>query len=289
MTTTPPPAGGPPTAPPGTPVEVLRPENPIHQIRIYSHSPVYYWWPLWVIGYIMAFLTYADRHIAPIVPEGSLYQASSNSIILPPGSPAPGSNNPGLKFASPDSPKIGEHMSESKNLGIIFTVALLMIIFITNTPLRGLWSAVFLLLVIVATLVFAQLHWWDRIFHFFGRISIHMNLGFYVFFSTLLLALWLAVVFGFDRMHYWLFRPGQVTFEAVFGGGQRAYDPNGMVFEKRLSDLFRHYLLGLGSGDLIITFGGAATREPIQIPNVLFLTHAKIRRLEAMIAEKPIT
>ena len=90
-------------------------------------------------------------------------------------------------------------------------------------------------------------------------------------------------------MHYWVFRPGQVTFDAVWGSGQRAYDPNGMVFEKRQSDFFRHYMLGLGSGDLVIAFAGAANRDPIQIPNVLFLTRAKIRRLEGMISEKPIT
>lgn len=285
MTTTPPP----PTAPPGTDVEVLRAETPIRPIRIFSHSPIFYWWPMWVIGYIMAILTFVGHHIAPIVPEDSRYDASTNSIILPQGSHAPGRTNAGLKLADPDKQKIGEHMSENKNMGIIFTMALLMVIFITNTPLRGLWSAIFLLVVAIMTLVFAQLKWWENIFHFFGHLSIHMNMGFYVFFSTLLFVLWAAVVFGFDRMHYWVFRPGLVVYESVFGGGQKTYDPSGMVFEKRLSDVFRHYLLGLGSGDLIITFGGAARGEAIQVPNVLFLTQHKIRRLEAMISEKPIT
>jgi hypothetical protein len=284
MTTTPtPPAGPTPTPAPAVPTTAGSQE-----IRIYSHSSIYYWWPVWACGYILAILTYTSGTVAPIIPIHSIYQAATNSIVLPQGTPAPGSNNIALESTEPGKPpRLGEHMSENKNLGVIFTIVLLMVVFITNTPLRGLWSAVFLLLVLVGYLTLQKWGWTPKILHFFNHISIHMNMGFYIFFSTVLCILWFAVVFGFDRMHYWVFRPGQVTFEAVFGGGQKSYDAAGMVFEKQLSDIFRHYMLGLGSGDLIITFGGAANREPIHIPNVLFLTQHMIRRLENMVAEKP--
>jgi len=168
----------------------------------------------------------------------------------------------------------------------VFTVILLAVMFITNTPLRGLWSAIAVLLVIVMTVTFAWMGWWADILAALGRISIHMNMGFYMLFSTLLFMLWASVVFGFDRMRYWKFQPGQLTYESLFGGGQKSYDTSGMLFEKLRDDPFRHWLLGIGSGDLVINTYGAQ-REKLQIPNVLFLDRILIR-LQKMVAERPL-
>jgi len=50
-----------------------------------------------------------------------------------------------------------------------------------------------------------------------------------------------------------------------------------MVFEKIQSDLFRHWILGLGAGDIrIITTG--ARREEVLLSNILFVS----RRLAIM-------
>jgi hypothetical protein len=75
--------------------------------------------------------------------------------------------------------------------------------------------------------------------------------------SSLPFLFWLAVVFAFDRMHYWKFPPGRLTYESSFGGGQKSYDTSGMLFEKLRDDPFRHWLLGMGSGDLVIATAGA--------------------------------
>src|SRR5579864_3184908 len=69
---------------------------------------------------------------------------------------------------------------------VVFTVVLLLVVFITNTPLRGLWSGIAVLLIAVMTVTFAWMGVWPQILAFFGRISIHMNMGFYVCFSSLL-------------------------------------------------------------------------------------------------------
>jgi len=50
-------------------------------------------------------------------------------------------------------------------------------------------------------------------------------------------------------------------------------------------DLFRHWILGFGSGDLRIRAFGAQ-QDLIFIPNVL-LVGSKVRRIEHMIAAKP--
>jgi len=185
----------------------------VSEFRIYSHSTIFYWWPVWVVGYVMAAITFAEGSRAAIVPAGSAYDFSQHAIVLPAGSAHPGIGGS----------EIGERSAESKNLGVVFAVVLLLVVFITNTPLRGLWSAIAVLVVIVTTVTLAWMGMWAGILTYFGRISIHMNMGFYIFFSSLLFLLWAAVVFGFDRMHYWKFRPGQLTYETSFGGGQKSY------------------------------------------------------------------
>ena len=49
-----------------------------------------------------------------------------------------------------------------------------------------------------------------------------------------------------------------------------------MVVHKRRDDLFRHWILGFGSGDLIVRTGGA-NPQAFELPNVLFVG-PKLRR-----------
>lgn len=44
------------------------------EVKIVSHSNLFYWWPVWVAGYLMALLTYWDGHLMAIVPEGTVAQ-----------------------------------------------------------------------------------------------------------------------------------------------------------------------------------------------------------------------
>lgn len=245
------------------------------EIKIYSHSTLFYWWPVWVMGFVMAALTYSEGSRAVIVPRGTVYAESSGAIVLPAGVPHVGTAEP----------EFGQLSAASKNLGVVFTITLLLVVFITNTPLRGLWSAIVVLLVAVMTVTFAWLGLWPQILAYCGRIDIHLNMGFYLVFSSLLFLLWFAVVFVFDRMNYWKFRPGQLTHESMFGGGQKSYDTSGMLFEKLRDDPFRHWLLGMGSGDLVINTSGAE-HERLQISNVLRLDGI-LHRLQNMISERP--
>jgi hypothetical protein len=80
-------------------------------------------------------------------------------------------------------------------------------------------------------------------------------------------------------------RPGQITHETVIGGAEKSYDTRGMVFEKHRGDLFRHWVLGFGSGDIQISTTGAK-RETLYVPNVLFV-NSKINEIQHLIAMKP--
>src|SRR6185312_15034245 len=62
---TPPVAPYAPVAPSQTaPVPVVpvqpAPEQLPQAVRVYSHSTFFYWWPVWLAGYIMALVTYLD-------------------------------------------------------------------------------------------------------------------------------------------------------------------------------------------------------------------------------------
>lgn len=219
------------------------------EVRLYSHSTLFYWWPVWVIGYAMAFVTYLQGGVV------RLDEATRESSLT--------SSAPGLTF----------------------TIVLLLVVFFTNVRVRGMASLAAILGVGFVVTLLAWLGWWDYILRAIPELSIQLNLGFYLVFSSVLLAMWLLTFFVFDRMVFWRVRPGQLTEERVIGGGELSYDTRGMLFEQHADDFFRHIVLGLGAGDLRLTTTGAK-KEEIEIPNVLF-AQSKVRKIQRLVAVKP--
>jgi len=80
------------------------------EIRVYSHSSIFYWWPVWAAGFIMAFITYSDGTRSAVVPDHpkhhATYDAANHTITLPPDYVLPGNSH---------SP-LGDRMASSKNL-----------------------------------------------------------------------------------------------------------------------------------------------------------------------------
>jgi len=175
--------------------------------------------------------------------------------------------------------------SPSKNLGVLFTITFFLVILIANVSVRGMASVVVILSAIVATLTLAYFQLWDPVFEAFGHLAIYMNLGFYLFFSSVVFLVWAFTFFIHDRLTYYRVRPGQITHETLIGNAEASYDTRGMLFEKHQADLFRHWILGVGSGDLSITTTGAKT-QTFSIPNVLFI-NSKLDIIQRMIAAKP--
>jgi hypothetical protein len=220
----------------------------VEELRVYSHSTFFYWWPVWVTGYIMAAVTRM---------HGQTVQIGNTEVW----------------------------MDHSKNMGVLFTLVFFLVILFTNITLRGMASVVVILGIAFVSLLLAYMGWWEDVLNWMGRLSIFMNMGFYVFFSSLVLLVWAVSVFVYDRLSYWRVTPGQLTHDAVIGGAQKSYDTRGMVFEKQRQDLFRHWILGFGSGDILISTTGAR-RETFSIPNVLFVD-AKVSAIQKMIAMQP--
>ncbi len=215
-------------------------------VTLISHSPVIYWWPAIIAAFAVGIVTYLQGAHLP--------GDSSGSFVHP-------SNNPGLIFIS----------------------TLILLIIFTNAKLRGIYSVLTIAIVAFVIVLFAWLGWWDAILDFIPQLSAKANTGFYTVFGTILLIVWLAAFFIFDRLTFWRIYPGQIVEERIIGGASNSHDTERLIFEKQDRDLFKHGLLGLGAGDVRMI---AAGRDPIYIPNVLFI-EGKIRKAQELVVLNP--
>jgi hypothetical protein len=268
----------PSTQPAPTPPPVLPDQR---EIRVYSHSALFYWWPVWFVGFLMAAITYFDGYYMLLVPHDT--HVENRSVVLPEGKEFPKNSASG----APEQPRVA--MAHSKNLGVLFACVLLIIIVISNVPLHGLWSLLVLLAVVLLVVLFALIRvddrsLWEILVEKWRFLDIRINLGGYMFISTVLFIIWAVTVMIFDHRKYVAVTPGQVRVCQAIGTGEEVYDTSGMTFAKRQDDLFRHWIVGLGSGDLIIH---RPNTKDIDMPNVLFIGN-KIKEMERLIREKQV-
>ena len=264
-------------------------EVPPKEIVIISHSTLFYWWPVWLVGFLMAAFTYLSGHVMAIVPPGTVAESSRtvaghdgprDVLVLPPETRLPVDPATG----TPLQPRL--RMAASNNPGVIFAVTLCLVIVITNVHMRGLWSVVVILAIAFAAVVLAVLGWWDVILNTFGLIDIHINALGYVSISLFLLAIWVLTFLLYDRRMATIFSRGQVRVRTVIGGGETTYDTLGMRVEKHTDDVFRHWLLGFGSGDLTVKTSGTNAAQ-FEIPNVIRINR-KLELIRRMLQEREV-
>ena len=219
-------------------------------LRIYSHSPLFYWWPMWVLGFLFAGLTAVQGESVAMGNEGRAF------LVHP-----------------------------SKYLGLIYTATFLLLLLTTTATVRGLASIVVMLVIVLTGVLLAWLQLFDDLVEVIPYLGMHMTLGFFLVTATGVFVMWALAFFVFDRMAFWRIRPGQMTFERWVGDAEKSYDTRGLLFEKKSEDYFKQLLLGLGMGDLSITTSGAR-KEEIDIPNVIFVD-SKVKAIQRLIAIKP--
>jgi hypothetical protein len=245
---------------------------------------LFYWWPVWALGFLLAGLTWLDGHRLAIVPTGTQvlegFDGGREALVLPAGAhllqdPVTGKpREPTLRVAS------------HSGYGVVFVVVMLLVIFITNVPIRGLWSVIVVVTLLLGTIILALLGWWDDILEAAVHSHVYINAFGYLAISLPLLVLWLVVVLFFDRRTRMIFSPGQLQVHEEIGSGEVAYDTLGMVVAKRRSDLFRHWLLGFGSGDLLVKTAGANTQQ-LEMHNVLFVGN-KLQLIQQMLQTRQV-
>ena len=273
------------TPAPPPPLKVTSPAQ--EEVRIYSHSSLFYWWPVWAVGLLMGLLTVFDGHRMAIVPKDTRAQAGRQvqgiddlrDVLIAPAN----RELPRDKDKNPIEPKL--HIAKSAEYGVIFATVLLVIIVVSNVPLRGLWSVIIILGILLLVLICSLWGIWDDIVRVISLLDIRINAGGYFFISVALLIIWALTVFVFDHRTYVTVTSGQVRVCLAIGAGETVYDTTGMTFTKRQDDLFRHWIIGLGSGDLIIHRSN--NTQEIDMPNVLFVG-SKIKEIERLIKEREV-
>ncbi|HMC90409.1 MAG TPA: hypothetical protein VKI17_12725, partial [Gemmataceae bacterium] len=157
------------------------------EIKIVSHSNLFYWWPVWAVGFILFVMTLVHRQRMAIVPpETRAYhnaqvqvqegdkdvRETRDVLVLPEG------KHLQPEQGAPEDPHL--RISNQKTYGVLFAIVLLLVIVITNVPLRGLWSVVVIVLIIALSIIFALAEyngrtWWDYILEALFRLHIYIN------------------------------------------------------------------------------------------------------------------
>ncbi len=250
MSTEPQISSSPPAAPPRTfAVYNLfrrRPKDDVDQIVVYGHSSLFYWWPVWLVCFILAGATYAE-----------------------------GDRSGGVTVSNTNGP------------GLVFVITLLAVALSSTVILRGMVSVVAAVALIAMTALFAWFGWWSEILVFLGGLEIRINAGGYLCIGIPLFLAWLAVILVYDRMHYVTFGRGQIRYVLEVGDGEVVMPSEGAVVEKKRSDAFRHWVLGLGAGDLVIRSAGTNT-PTIELKNVLHI-RLKLAVIDKLLREKAVT
>lgn len=274
-----------PFAPPGASVTTGPTQTRANtEIKLISHSNLYYWWPVWVLAFFMAAWTYFENNRLAILPAGA--------TILPVGEKTgkfsleydTNDKDPNFGTAIFTNKQLHEATERSKTpeklepfrprisanaaLGSLFVVVLILTIIITNVPLRGLWSFLVLMGIFLLALIISLFGWWEKILEKVGDLHIHINMAGYLTIGCAVFALWALATWVFDRRAYVIFTPGQIKVCEHIGDAVQTYPTMGISMEKQRDDLFRHYILGFGSGDLILKLPSGEKRE-IRLPNVL--------------------
>ena len=228
---------------------VARPgaEKKVDHIVVYGHSNLFYWWPVWLVSFILAGVTYA------------------------------GGAEPGLP---------GEAV-RGNGPGAVFVITLLTVAVSSTVLLRGMMSVLAAVAAVALAVTFAWFGWWETIFGYLGGLDIRINTAGYLCIGVPLFLAWVAVMLVYDRQHYVVFGRGQIRYVQEVGDSEMVIPSGGASVEKRRSDAFRHWVLGLGAGDLVIRVGG--TNGPtIEMDNVLWIGW-KMAVIDKLLREKAVT
>lgn len=274
---------------------VIVPGNSNREIKLISHSNLFYWWPVWVAGFFMAGWTSVENTRMTSIPHNATMRTgipeekAKTYIIKTEQADLPRLSARAVNVGDKNLPEepFPTHMSQHAWLGSLFVLILILVIIITNVPMRGLWSFLVIILFVVIALFVTVFHGWDEIFERVTNLRIYINLAGYLTIATAILFIWCIATFIFDRRTYVIFTPGQIKVCEHIGASVRTFDTVGVTFEKQRDDLFRHYILGFGSGDLILRTAGA-DRHEIKMPNVLGIGW-QLQAVENMLRERSMT
>src|SRR5262245_66404077 len=70
------------TVPAATPSAPAPPAPERNEVVVVSHSNLFYWWPVWACGFLMALITWIDGHLMYVVPKGTKASTEIEKAIV---------------------------------------------------------------------------------------------------------------------------------------------------------------------------------------------------------------
>ncbi|MEZ7956691.1 MAG: hypothetical protein QMC23_11360 [Rubritalea sp.] len=217
----------------GQMLHAIRSKKSLDSITFYSHSEFFYYWPLWLVSFIFGDITlFFGSHVA--------VEGLDTSLLV----------------------------MKQTGYGLTYILVMGFSLFATGVNLRGVWALLTLICIAFAAFILLYFGVWDSALSWAVNQPVYLNHGFYLAIGVILFIPWCVVVFLFDTRKYVKIESNTVTIVYEIGEGARAFDTIGVMMEKKLDNFFKHYLLGFGSGDLIIRTSGGSS-EVLYLPNVL--------------------
>jgi len=277
------------TAPPPDGATLEANSKKVDYLIVYGHSNLFYWWPVWLVSFVLAAVTYIEGNQMAVVPAGTVVErdrtvedvAGRRDVLV-----APAGKSFSLARETGQARTPGMTVSSNNNLGVIFVATIFFVALASTILLRGLVSIIVLVAMIAIVVVFALLGWWDEILLFLGGLDIRMNAVGYLGVGIPVFLAWLFVIFLYDRATYIVFDQGQLRYVHEVGDAEIAIQADGAIVEKKRNDVFRHWLLGFGTGDLKIKIGHNGMQ--LDLENVLFI-NSKLALIQRLVKEKSIT
>src|SRR6516164_840009 len=98
------------------------------EVLIVAHNTLFYWWPVWAVGLLLAGLTWLDGHRLAIVPAGTQvaegFDGSREALVLPAGTHLPRDPATG----KPREPTL--RVASRSGYGVLFIVVVLLVVLI---------------------------------------------------------------------------------------------------------------------------------------------------------------
>ncbi|MGJ8655602.1 MAG: hypothetical protein ACSHX6_04055 [Akkermansiaceae bacterium] len=230
-------------------VHALRSKKFKDSITFHSHSEFFYYWPLWLVSFIFGDITlFFGSHVA--------VEGLDTSLLV----------------------------MKDTGYGLTYILVLAFSLFATGVNLRGVWALLTLICAVFVAFIMLYFGVWDSALSWAINQPVYLNHGFYLAIGVMLFIPWCLVVFLFDTRKYVKIEANTVTIVNEIGEGARAFDTIGVMMEKKLDNFFKHYLLGFGSGDLVIRTSGGKSEE-LFLPNVLRVDRV-LRELEQVRSQR---
>jgi len=215
--------------------------NQLSELKVFTHSPILYWWPIWALGLLFG--------IVSVFVTGEGTEAAA------------------------------------RVQGQTFVFVLVFVIFSTTVKLRGANSVILGLILAIGGILLATANLSGPIAAFIGGLDIRMSPAFYWFVGITVFIMWAVMIFGFDKVKFYEFAPGQVRERVFWGSGDRAESGANARCRYLKDDFLRHRMLGLVvTGDIEITLGDG---EVWYLHNVLFAKQ-KANRINDLIVTRPV-